>query len=183
MDALTLSKAAGISLPRAQQWAKPMTDAMAEFGINTPKRQAAFIAQCAHESAGFAFTRELWGPTEAQRGYEGRADLGNTQPGDGKRFMGRGVIQLTGRGNYARGGRALGVDLVKNPQLLEAPELAALISGWFWSDKGLNAYADSGDFLGLSIRINGKNRKTGLPNGWDDRQARWAVAKKALGAS
>lgn len=181
MDAKTLQTAARISPPRAEEWAGPLTSAMAEFAIDTPSRQAAFIAQCAHESAGFAYVREVWGPTAAQLGYEGRADLGNTQKGDGSRFRGRGLIQITGRSNYADAGNALGVDLIRNPQLLEGPGLAARSSGWFWQRKGLNALADAGDFLGLSIRINGKNTKTGLPNGWEDRQARWTMAKHVLG--
>lgn len=181
MDAKTLQKAAGISPPRAAVWAEPLTHAMAEFGIDTPVRQAAFIAQCAHESAGFAYIREVWGPTAAQLGYEGRADLGNTQKGDGSRYRGRGLIQITGRANYAAAGQALGVDLIRNPQLLEGTELAARSAAWFWKEKGLNAMADAGDFLALSIRINGKNKKTGLPNGWEDRLARYESAKLAMG--
>lgn len=182
MDATTLSKAAGISMPRARQWAQPLTAAMAHFDIDTPIRQAAFIPQVGHESGGFLYTREIWGPTPAQRGYEGRADLGNTQPGDGKRFMGRGLIQITGRANYAEAGAALGLDLVKFPQLIETDDdIAALTAAWFWSKRGLNALADRGDFLGISIRINGKNKTTGLPNGWPDRQSRWLTAKLALG--
>lgn len=181
MDAKTLQMAARISPPRAAEWAKPLTEAMVEFGIDTPVRQAAFIAQCAHESAGFAYVREVWGPTAAQLGYEGRADLGNTQKGDGSRYRGRGLIQVTGRANYADASVVLGVDLVRNPQLLEASDLAARSAAWFWKRKGLNELADAGDFLALSIRINGKNKATGLPNGWEDRQARWAVAKEALG--
>lgn len=181
MDAKTFQLAAGISPPRAAEWAAPVTAAMAEFGIDTPCRQAAFIAQCAHESAGFAYAREVWGPTAAQLGYEGRADLGNTQKGDGSLYRGRGLIQITGRANYAAAGAALGVDLVRNPQLLEGTVLAARSAAWFWKARGLNALADAGDFLALSIRINGKNPKTGLPNGWEDRQKRWNVAKKAVG--
>ncbi|KAF1009503.1 MAG: hypothetical protein GAK28_00141 [Luteibacter sp.] len=182
MDANTLSRAAGISLPRAQQWALPLTAAMDEFAINTPARQADFIAQVGHESMGFARTREIWNPTQvpAQARYEGRADLGNTQPGDGMRFMGRGLIMVTGRANYAALSKAVGVDFVKNSQLLERDDYAAIAAGWFWSLKGLNTYADKGDFLTESIRINGKNAN-GLPNGWDDRQRRRTVARAALG--
>ncbi|SEO63717.1 putative chitinase [Luteibacter sp. UNC138MFCol5.1] len=180
MDAKTLQAATGISGPRANEWAAPITAAMAEFDVVTPAQQAAFVAEWAHETAGFALLREVWGPNAAQRRYEGRADLGNTQPGDGKRFMGRGLPQLTGRANYTKASAALGVDLVRNPQLLEQPLLAARAAGWFWKANGLNRYADRGDFLGLSIRINGKN-KDGLPNGWEDRQRRWAIAKRALG--
>jgi len=180
VDAKTLKLAAGISAPRAALWAPLVTAAMDEFGVVTPVQQAAFIVQWAHETAGFTLLREVWGPTAAQLRYEGRVDLGNTQPGDGKRFMGRGLPQLTGRANYTQASAALGVDLVKNPQLLEQPMLAARVAGWFWKQNGLNRYADRGDFLGLSIRINGRN-KDGLPNGWDARKALWARAKQALG--
>lgn len=182
MDAKTFSLAAGVSLPRATQLIAPISAAMAEFFIDSPSRQAAFIAQCGHESLGFSLTREIWGPTAAQIGYEGRADLGNLQRGDGSTYRGRGFIQLTGRSNYLRAGQALGLDLIANPQLLEADLLAARVSGLFWNWMDLNALADAGDFLGISVRINGRNKKTGLPNGWDDRQARWAKAKTALAA-
>lgn len=180
MDAKTLKLAAGISAPRAELWASPLTSSMAEFQIDTAARQAAFIASCGHESMGFSRTREIWGPTADQIRYEGRADLGNTQRGDGSTYRGRGLIQVTGRANYLRCGRALGVDLVANPQLLEGDVLAARSAGWFWDWKELNALADAGDFLTLSIRINGRN-KEGLPNGWDERKALWDRAKKALG--
>lgn len=183
MDAATLSRAAGISLPRAGLWAPLLTAAMDRYGITTRPRQAAFIAQTAHESMGFSRLREMWGPTAAQRGYEGRADLGNTQPGDGKRFMGRGLIQITGRANYTKVAKALGVDVVKTPTLLEQEQYAAMASAWWWQDRGLNQLADAGDFLGLSVRINGKNKTTGLPNGWDDRLDRWQTAKAALGVT
>jgi putative chitinase len=182
MDAKTFQLATGVSAPRAAQWSTVITAAMEKFGITTPARQAAFLAQCGHESLGFSLTREIWGPTAAQIGYEGRADLGNLQRGDGSTFRGRGLIQITGRTNYMRAGMALGIDLVANPQLVEGDELAALTAGWFWSWKELNALADAGDFLTISIRINGRNKKTGLPNGWEDRQARWAKAKSALAA-
>jgi putative chitinase len=182
MDAKTFQLAAGVSAPRAAQLVTVMSSAMAEFDISTVARQAAFIAQCGHESRGYSLTREIWGPTPDQIGYEGRADLGNLQRGDGSTYRGRGFIQLTGRTNYLRAGKAFGIDLIKNPQLLEADDLAARVSGLFWSWRDLNALADAGDFLGISVRINGRNKKTGLPNGWDDRQARWAKAKSALAA-
>lgn len=183
MDALTLSAAAGISLPRADFWLHPLTAAMARLNITTPIRQAAFIAQAGHESMGFSRTREIWNPKQvpAQARYEGRADLGNTQPGDGMRFMGRGLIQITGRANYAKVSKALGVDFVRNPQLLERDDYAALASASWWYEHGCNELADAGDFLALSIRINGKNKNTGLPNGWEDRQQRYDRAARALG--
>ena len=128
-----------------------------------------------HESGGFIYTREIWGPTAAQLRYEGRADLGNTQPGDGKRYLGRGLIQITGRANYRACGAALGVDLERQPELLQEDALAARSACWFWQRKNLNALADAGDFETLTRRINGGT--TGLA----DRQERWARAKSAMG--
>ena len=165
---------------RADVFAPILADVMLFRQINTPARAAAFLAQVGHESGQLLYVRELWGPTPAQQRYEGRADLGNTQPGDGKRFLGRGLIQITGRKNYAACGMALGLDLTAHPELLESPSHAAASAAWFWLQNNLNRYADRGDFLGLSIAINGKN-KNGLPNGWQDRQDLWDRAKKALG--
>lgn len=170
----TLAAALGISVSRAQSWADPITAAMALWDISTPARQAGFIAQIGHESGRLVYVRELWGPTPAQVGYEGRADLGNTQPGDGMRFMGRGLIQITGRANYQRVSDALGTDFVSSPELLQEPSNAALSAAWFWNVHGLNALADAGDFETITRRING-----GL-NGYADRQALLALATNAL---
>ncbi|NSX15969.1 glycoside hydrolase family 19 protein [Cupriavidus taiwanensis] len=175
MDKQLFRVAAGLPAAMADRWWPHVDSAWREFEISTPARQAAWIAQVGHESGGFVFTRELWGPTVAQQRYEGRLDLGNTQPGDGKRFMGRGLIQVTGRGNYRVCGAALGVDLEANPALLQADALAARSAGWFWQWKGLNALADAGDFLALTRRINGGT------NGLADRRARWERARRALG--
>jgi putative chitinase len=177
MNAQTLAAALDIPLTRAALWADVLSAAMALWGIDSDARQAAFLAQAGHESGRLIYVREMWGPTPTQRGYEGRADLGNTQPGDGMRFMGRGLIQVTGRANYVRCGAALGLDLVANPTLLEQPSNAALSAAWFWNAHNLNQFADSGDFQTLTCRING-----GL-NGLDDREALWASAKTAIGAS
>lgn len=167
--------AAGLSAAMAERWWPHVDQTWREFEISTPARQAAWIAQVGHESGGFVFTRELWGPTAAQQRYEGRLDLGNTRPGDGKRFMGRGLIQITGRANYRECGAALGVDLESNPVLLQGDALAARSAGWFWRWKGLNALADAADFIGLTRRINGGT------NGLADRQMRWDRARRALG--
>jgi len=174
MDAKTFKLAANVTAALADQWVGPVTAAMTEFGISTPERQAAFIAQCAHESMGFAYTREIWGPTASQSRYEGRTDLGNTQSGDGKRFMGRGLLQVTGRANYATVGKRLAVNLVNSPELLEHPDLAARSAGLYWRDHGCNELADIGDFSSITKKING-----GL-NGQADRELRWARAKQAL---
>lgn len=170
-----LQQALGLTPVAASMWAGPVTDAMAEFGIDTPVRQAAFLAQVGHESGRMRFVREIWGPTDAQRRYEGRADLGNVMPGDGKKFMGRGLIQVTGRANYNACGIALDLPLCDRPELLEQPINAARSAGWFWRSRNLNQYADSEDFAGLTRRINGGH------NGLLDRLALWDSAKDALG--
>lgn len=174
MTPQTLAVALGIPLYRAQAWADPLTAAMALWAIDSPKRQAMFLAQVGHESGRLIYVRELWGPTPAQQKYEGRADLGNTQPGDGMRYMGRGLIQVTGRANYATCGAALNLPLLDQPQLLEQAGNAALSAAWFWNSRGLNALADAGDFETITRRING-----GL-NGYADRQALLATTQRAL---
>jgi putative chitinase len=149
---------------------------MKENQIDTPLRMAHFLAQLAHESGEFRFTEEL----ASGKAYEGRADLGNTQPGDGPRFKGRGLIQITGRDNYTAYGRDRGRDFItgENPKLLASDPLTAVdASCWFWNKKRINDLADKDDVLKVSIRINGRNRKTGLPNGFDDRKAKLARAK------
>jgi putative chitinase len=129
----------------------PLVAAMGEFDINTQARQAAFLAQVGHESGQLRYVREL----ASGAAYEGRKDLGNIQPGDGIRFKGRGLIQITGRTNYAACGVALGLDLIARPELLEDPENACRSAGWFWKTHGLNELADSGDQVRVTKRING----------------------------
>lgn len=155
---------------RADTFAAPLTAAMLEFGISTPQQQAAFLAQVAHESGSLRYTREL----ADGRAYEGRGDLGNTQPGDGPRYKGRGLLQITGRANYAACGAALGLDLIARPELLEIPEGACRSAGWFWQTRQLNKLADTDSFGMLTKRING-----GF-NGIDDRIACWLRARRAL---
>ncbi|URF02778.1 glycoside hydrolase family 19 protein [Cupriavidus campinensis] len=174
MDKQLFKAAAGLPQPMADRWWPHVSAAWQEFDILTAARQAAWIAQVGHESGGFVFTRELWGPTPAQLRYEGRADLGNTQPGDGKRFMGRGLIQITGRANYRACGEALGYDLVSAPVALESDDLAARSACWFWHLKDLSALTDAGEFVRLTRRINGGT------NGLADRQERWGRARRAL---
>ena len=149
--------------------------AMGKYGIVTRLRIAAFIAQVGHESGQFRWLREIWGPTAQQAGYEGRADLGNTVKGDGSKYRGRGLIQITGRANYAACGEALGLDLIGKPELLELPQHAAMSAAWFWSTKGLNTLADQGEFVKITRRING-----GL-NGLEDRLQLWNKARSVLG--
>ncbi len=147
-----------------------LNDAMIEFDINTPARRASFIAQVGHESGQLLYVREL----ASGAAYEGRQDLGNTQPGDGKRYRGRGLIQVTGRLNYTACMMALGIDCVEHPEILELPENACRSAGWFWKSHGLNALADTGDQVRVTKRINGGT------NGLADRLALFAVAKRVL---
>ncbi|MFJ2386253.1 glycoside hydrolase family 19 protein [Pseudomonas koreensis] len=151
-----------------------LSTAMQHYQIVGPKRAAAFIAQIGHESGQLRYVREIWGPTAAQRGYEGREDLGNTLPGDGRKYCGRGLIQITGRANYAKCGEALGLDLISHPELLELPQHAAMSAAWFWKQKGLNDLADREEFNTVTRRING-----GL-NGLAERLALWKKAREVL---
>lgn len=151
------------------------------YGIKTPLRVAHFMAQAAHESGNFRWLREIWGPTDAQKYYEGRGDLGNVCPGDGQRFLGRGIFQITGRDNYTRYGERVGCDLVANPKMAEEPGLALLIACLYWSDHKLNLYADADNALAVSNGINrGNPGSIREPNGWDDRRAQLKRAKAVL---
>jgi putative chitinase len=176
-----LAAGAGASKANATRFLPFINTALATYRINTPTRIAAFLAQIGHESLGLALTSEIWGPTPAQRGYEGRADLGNTQPGDGSRYRGHGLIQTTGRANHLRVTNRLRVrfgtrvpHFVDNPLALCQPEWAALSAGDYWDDKGLNALADARNIELITRRING-----GL-TGIADRRERWAAAEMAL---
>lgn len=183
MDLLThevLRAGTGCNAARADAWLPHIAQACEVFAINTPARLAAFLAQIGHESGRLVYVREIWGPTPAQRRYEGRRDLGNTQPGDGKRYMGRGLIQTTGRANYraTRDGLADYLPHVPDfeavPALLERADMAAMSAAWYWHSRGLNALADAGDFVRITKRINGGT------NGLADRQALHAAAQGVL---
>ncbi|MCM2544859.1 glycoside hydrolase family 19 protein [Burkholderia glumae] len=183
-----LASALQIPLDRATPWADPLTAAMELYAIDSPARQAAFLAQCGHECGRFLWLREIWGPTPAQRAYEPpsakAAELGNTQQGDGFRYRGGGLLQITGRYNFRVYGQKIGVPLEASPDLIGQPTTAAPVSAQFWADHGLNALADAGDFLGISRAINlGNARAAGTPNGMPDRLALWASCKAALGAA
>ena len=163
---------------RAGIYLAPLNAAMDEFGINTPLRMAAFLAQVAHESGELRYVREL----ASGKAYEGRQDLGNNQPGDGERFRGRGLIQLTGRHNYQEASQALGVDFVSQPERLEMPTNACRSAAWYWNAHNLNKWADAGDFDGVSDVIN-RGRKTaavGDANGYADRLKYYERAKAVL---
>jgi len=181
------------------KWLEPLLETFEKYDISTPKRQAYFIGQCMHESGGFKQLKEnlnysarglmaTWpsrfpdmdtaekyerNPEKiANKVYAGR--MGNTEDGDGAKYIGRGLIQLTGKENYANCGNAIGVDLVANPDLLSTPKYAALSAGWFWNRKGLNALADADDIDTITKRING-----GLI-GLADRKAKVEMVSKYL---
>lgn len=153
-----------------EKFAEPLTKAMLKYEITTPRRQAAFLAQLAHESGSLRYTEEI----ATGEAYEGRRDLGNTEPGDGKRFKGRGLIQITGRANYKEVSQALGYDFITNPEDLEKPGAASFSAAWFWFSRHLNRLADIDSFEKITRRING-----GL-NGLADRLEHYERAKKAL---
>lgn len=137
--------------PRALKFIDPLNAAMEEFGINTPARQRSFLAQIAHESGQLRYTQEIASGIR----YEGRKDLGNTQKGDGVKYKGRGLIQVTGRANYTKCMMALDIDCVEHPELLEEPINACRSAAWFWKSHGLNELADLGDQTKVTKRING----------------------------
>jgi putative chitinase len=148
----------------------PLNETFEKFEINTPERISAFIAQIAHESGSFRYTEEIASGEQ----YEGRVDLGNIHPGDGMKYKGRGLIQITGYANYKAVSDALHYDFVSKPQDLEKPTAAAMSAGWFWKKHGLNELADGGQFTLITRRING-----GL-NGFEQRAKFWMRCKDVL---
>ena len=182
LDADLLAAAIGCSRERAELFAGPLAEACLRYAIDTPIRMAMFLSQIGHESGSLQFVREVWGPTDAQMRYEGRIDLGNTLPGDGFRFRGRGLIQTTGRANYRhvrdrlRKGGYRCPDFEQEPELLEEPQWAALSACDYWEMRKCNEAADAGNFEMVTRLVNG-----GL-NGLDDRLNRWERAKRVLGA-
>jgi len=183
MQAAHLQSVYGVPPALARAWQRPMLRGMLLADISTQPRAAAFLAQVGHESGRLAYTREIWGPTVQQKRYDpvtmlaGR--LGNIAAGDGRRYMGRGLLQTTGRANYALttvllrellGARLIVPDFEAEPARLQEPQWAALSAGLFWRAKKLNRWADAGDFAELTRRINGGH--TGLA----DRQALYTRA-------
>lgn len=184
------------------KWFAPLESTFVKYDISTPKRQAAFIGQCQHESNNFKTLEEnlnyrpeslmkTWPsrfpdlPTAmkyahnqeaiANKVYGGRMGNGVEESNDGWKYHGRGLIQLTGKENYANCGSGIGVDLLSNPGLLTDPKYAALSAGWFWNKKGLNSLADAMDYETMTKRINGGTL------GLDDRKAKIAKAISVLG--
>ena len=143
---------------------------MSEYNIDNKHRKSAFLATIIHESGSFNYTKEI----ASGQAYEGRKDLGNIHPGDGVRFKGRGLIQLTGRYNYQQATKAFNVDFISNPELMEQPEWATAVSAWWWANRGLNAVADTRDFRHVTRMVNGGY------NGMADRQKWYDRALKVL---
>jgi putative chitinase len=191
-----------LSLGIDGKWLEPLKETFEKYGIDTNKRQAAFIGQCMHESGGFKLLEEnlnysakalmaTWPsrfPTEemanqyarnpekiANKVYGGRMGNADESSGEGWKYRGRGIKQLTGKENYERCGSGLGVDLVGNPDLLLEPKYATLSAGWFWNKHNLNDLADKSDIETMTKRING-----GLL-GLDARKAAIAKAESILG--
>jgi putative chitinase len=162
------------------KWLDPINQALKKYALDSNRRIAAFIGQCQHESGNFKFVKEnlnysaeslmkTW-PSRfpdldtanqyahnqekiANKVYAGR--MGNTEDGDGFKYIGRGVIQITGKDNYKNCGEALGLDLLDNPDLISEPNGAVLSAGWFWNKHGLNILADAQDYTNMTKRING----------------------------
>jgi putative chitinase len=165
----------GASQERAEELALAAAALFPQFGImDNALRLSNFMAQLQHESGHFKYMEEIWGPTPAQRGYEGRDDLGNDQPGDGFRYKGRGPIQLTGRANYRHYGRLIGIDLERHPELAAIPSIGLRLALEYWKAKGLNVLADSNDVDTITRRINGGT------NGLADRKANLAKLRSWL---
>jgi putative chitinase len=156
---------------KAQQFLPLLNAAMREAEITTPERRAAFLAQLAHESGELRYMEEI----ASGAAYEGRKDLGNTQPGDGVRYKGRGPIQLTGRSNYRAAGKALGLDLEGEPTLAADPAVGCRVAAWYWRTRGLNALADRGAYFAITRKINGGYR------GLEARLRYHDAARSALG--
>lgn len=163
-----LFKAFGAPDERARELGLSANVHFRTYGIlDTGLRLAHFMGQCAHESGGFRYMEEI----ASGQAYEGRKDLGNVVPGDGKRYKGRGPIQLTGRANYRAFGREVGIDFESHPEIVAFPSIGLMAAVRYWNSRNLNALADADDLLGITRKINGGT------NGLEDRKAQTAKAK------
>ena len=161
----------GAGTERAAELALSANVHFRNYGLfDNPLRLAHFMAQLSHESGGFRYMEEI----ASGQAYEGRANLGNTVPGDGKRYKGRGPIQLTGRANYRAYGRAVGIGFEDHPEIVAVPSIGLHVACEYWKTKGLNALADADDVLGITKKING-----GV-NGLEDRKRYLQKAKDLL---
>jgi len=143
---------------------------MTMYDISTKARISAFIAQVIHESGSFNYFAEI----ASGKSYEGRKDLGNTQKGDGVKFKGRGLIQITGRSNYEQISKATGIDFLNNSTLLETPENAVMSACWWWNSRNLNVLADAYQFTAITHKINGGE------NGLKERLFYYKLAQSTL---
>lgn len=161
----------GAPVDRAQELALAAVRWFPEYGImDSNLRLAHFMAQLIHESGSFRYMEEL----ASGQAYEGRKDLGNTEPGDGKRYKGRGPIQITGRANYRAFGRKIGIDIERHPEIAATPSIGLHLALEYWKDRKLNERADADDVLGITKRINGGT------NGLADRKKHLAHVKELL---
>lgn len=158
----------GAALDRAEELALSAAVHFSEYGLLISSRRLAhFLAQLVHESGSFRYMEEL----ASGAAYEGRAVLGNTQPGDGVRYKGRGPIQITGRANYRAFGRKIGVDIERHPEIAAVPSIGLHLALEYWRNRDLNRWADADDIETITRKING-----GL-NGLADRKAQLAKIK------
>ena len=156
--------------PKVELYVDPINKTFQEFEVNTRLRVCAWLAEIAHESNQLRCTHEMWGPTPIQLTYERNFnhpwtstdpinkkafELGNDAKGDGFKYRGHGLIEITGKKNHDLAGKALGLNLVATPELLEQPLYACLSAGWFWQHHGLNELADHGYFPQITRIING----------------------------
>lgn len=163
-----LFRKAGAALDRAQELAIAANRFFPEYGVmDSPLRLAHFLAQLIHESGSFRYMEEI----ASGQAYEGRADLGNTQPGDGKRYKGRGPIQITGRANYRRYGARIGIDIERHPEIAAFPSIGLHLALEYWKVNGLNTLADADNVVGITKLINGGT------NGLEDRKQHLAKVK------
>lgn len=149
-----------------------------QYEINTPLRMAHFVSQACHETGGFRYLKEIWGPTQAQKGYDPPSMkaqmLGNTLVGDGRTYCGRGIFQLTGKANYARIGKALNLALIKDPDLACDPQISVQIACHYWMTHQINVPADANDIVRVTKAINGGT------NGLEDRKTCFMRARQVL---
>lgn len=185
------------SAQRISEYYEPLRETVERFKINTPARLSCFMAQIGHESGDLRYSKEIASGAAYDVGDLAKA-LGNTpeDDGDGERYKGRGLIQITGTTNYRLLSKALGIDFIAKPELLEGPLFAALSAGWFWDFRKLNDIADWPEgqltvwkgqqwdsFRWISRMINGYNSKIKAPNGMEDRLKRYVICKKVFGVT
>jgi putative chitinase len=163
-----LFRKCGATLDRAQEMAICANRWFADYGVmDSALRLAHFLAQLIHESGSFRYMEEI----ASGQAYEGRRDLGNTQPGDGKLFKGRGPIQITGRSNYRRYGARIGIDIERHPEIAALPSIGLHLALEYWKVNGLNTFADADNVLAITKAINGGT------NGLADRKAQLAKVR------